>query len=705
MSLGTVLSTALSGLTAAQTSLNNISNNITNVNTPGYARKVVDQQAVVNDGSGAGVEITGIRRITDQFLENQLRISSADSARFDAISQLQDQLQALLGNPSNGTTFSSKLDTLFAGFDTLASTPASTPARISAIDDIQEFGDEISRLAGQIQSLRAEADGHVGDDVTTVNEGLQRIVTLNKQILQQRISGGETGALEDQLNTTIADISKVVDVRTFTLSNGGVGLATTSGVVLVDDFARKLVYSPQGTVSSSTQFDQITVNRLDPTTGAVAATGTPLDPAIASGSLRGWLDMRDQALPQIGEEISELSRQVADQLNAAHNANISMPPPASETGRQTGLAASDLQGFTGQATFYAFDANQQITSQFTMDFSALPPGSTINDVILAVNAGLGGDGTLTLSNGVLSFAAGGSATGIGIQDDTPPSSRGGRGFSQFFGLNDLVQTSINTIRDTGLTTADVHGFSGQTALRLVGPNNERAVSYTLDFSSPPLSNPGATLDDVLTELNASTGMGSFVTFSLDGNGALIATPKAGYEDYKVNVGSDSSDRGGTGVSFSSLFAIGSQARTNAAVDLQVADRIVADVSLLSLAQIDPTGSPAITAGDNRGAMALQALAKNVLGFADAGNISAVNTTLNGYAGQILANAGRNAAQAQASLDDRTALQTELKKRVDSVSGVNLDEELANMIVFQNAYNASARLITTAKEMMDTLINL
>ncbi len=81
----------------------------------------------------------------------------------------------------------------------------------------------------------------------------------------------------------------------------------------------------------------------------------------------------------------------------------------------------------------------------------------------------------------------------------------------------------------------------------------------------------------------------------------------------------------------------------------------------------------------------------------------MRATLADYAGQILAQSGQEAARSSSLGADRTALMLEISARRESVTGVNLDEELSNMILFQNAYNAAARMITTANQMYDELL--
>src|ERR1700759_1697628 len=100
-SLSVALSTATSGLMAAQTGLNTVSDNIANVNTPGYVRKTVDQQQLNVNGMGQGVQVTDVRRVTDQYLQLASLTAGSDSGRYDVYSQYLDNAQSLFGDPSS----------------------------------------------------------------------------------------------------------------------------------------------------------------------------------------------------------------------------------------------------------------------------------------------------------------------------------------------------------------------------------------------------------------------------------------------------------------------------------------------------------------------------------------------------------------------------------------------------------------------------
>jgi flagellar hook-associated protein 1 FlgK len=129
MSLSIALQTAVSGLQAAQAQLRAVSDNIANVNTPGYVRKTVDQQQLTVAGMGMGVQVTGVRRVTDQYLQLASLTAGSDSGRWAAFSQYLDNAQSLFGDPASDTFFFNRLDTSYAAFCAARRSP---PSRTSS---------------------------------------------------------------------------------------------------------------------------------------------------------------------------------------------------------------------------------------------------------------------------------------------------------------------------------------------------------------------------------------------------------------------------------------------------------------------------------------------------------------------------------------------------------------------------------------------
>ena len=700
MSIDTVLQVALSALNTSQAALRTASGNIANVNTPGYARRVLIQETLVVGTQGSGVRVAEVRRIVDAFLIDELRNASSEAMAAEVQASLHDRIQSLLGGPGDENTLAARLNQMFVSLADLTMDSSSVVRRTAAINDLQAFGDEVSRLAQQIQDLRAEVDRQIQGEITKVNDALKRIQDLNPLIARESLAGRDASALIDQRDQAITDIAGVMDIRVSDLGNNTVGISTVSGVTLLDNVPRKLVYTPPATVTSATGFPAITVNAFDPSTGVAKAAGSPLDRAVRSGSLRGYLDMRNDQLPDLAEQLGELAGMVVDQLNAVHNDNTAVPPPNALVGHNSGLTGADAHGFTGKLTLAVIDSSNEIADSFVLDFASY---ATFDQAIAAANAALAGNGTLSLAGGVMSFSAVNPANGVSmLQDATTPSSRGGRGFAHFFGLNDLMEAKVPAHYDTGLTGTDDHRFTGAVSFEVRGPNGDLASKYTLDFASLA----GTDLGAVVNDLNAN--LGAFASFSLDANGELDITPTAAFAGYQLVTVSDTTNRASTGVTISQLFGIGPRYRADAALGVKVTSRIEANNMLLALAKLDTAagaGVPALTVGDNRGALELEDLAQRTVQFAAAGDLSAAGVTLAEYAALIVSKVSINAENIDHQSAGASALRSALEQRLASISGVNLDEELANMIVYQNAFNAAARLIATADEMFDTLLRV
>lgn len=702
MTISSIFNSALSALNANQKALQITSTNIANVNTPEYARQRVQQETLSIAGFAAGVKISDVQRITDRFLQTASYSATAEASKFGAQAQFHDRLQALLGRPDDNSSIPGRLDAMFAGVADLVIDPASSGRRQNFLSLIDDFSNEVSRLSSELQNLRSEASVQISQDIAQINAAIERIHALNPQIIREEILGGNVSGLEEQRDQALKEISSMIDIRVSYNPDGSVHISTQSGRSLLDSSAYQLQYAPPSAVTADTQFPQITVHQINQTTGTINPAGKALDPQLGSGTLRGLLDMRDTVLVDMAYELGQLSQNAIDQVNAVHNANTAVPAPNSLTGRNSGLLLTDLQGFTGQSTFAVVDAAGVEVNSVTVDFTALGGAATINDVVNAVNAGLGADGTMTFVNGVMTLTATNPANGVLIaQDATLPSDRAGRGFSHFFGMNDLMQARVPSFFETGFATTDAHGFTaGQTVdLEFVGPNGEVVSNYTLTIAGP-------TFNDILVDLNGAGALGNFLTFSMDADGALITTPQPGFEDYTLQVNGDTTDRGGTAVSFTGLFGVGPRYDMDTAREVSVVSRVAANRNLLSLAQYDTSaaaGTPVITIGDSRGALAFQTLESQVVSFDAAGRLGALGLSLSQYSATVLSNTGLVAAQAQDGALDNFALAREIENRLTEVSGVNLDEELANMVIFQNAYNAAARLISAAQEMMDALL--
>ncbi len=702
MTISAIINNSLTGLFTSQTALKTITDNVSNVNTEGYARKVVRLDPRLTGSQGAGVEISGIERVVDKFLVKSTYETQGQASRYELENTFHSRMQALLGRPDVNSSLSGKINDVFNSMSELALNPLSTILKESVVSRIDAFGDEIGMLAENIQVMRLDASTQIAETVEKINGLLERIDFLNPLIVKETVASGDAGSLMEQRSQALSDLSELIDINIIDSGNNKIDISTKSGLYLLGNTRRELQYNSPGVVSSSTPFPPISLYDVDPTTGSLSTTGLTLDENVASGELFGLLNIRDTELVAMSEELGSLASSVMNEFNRVHNENVAAPPPNFLTGSNTGMGSADPHYFTGETIFAVTDSAGNLVNSVTIDFGVI--GTNFADVITAVNAGLGGDGSLSLNSGSLTFAAASGTNGVSIsQVAGNESDRSGRGFAEYFGMNDLITARSNGQYETGVQGADLHGFigGGTMHLQIKGKGGIDLAEYTLTITA------GQTFNDVINDLNSSS-LGFYTTFSLSSTGELISTPNAGFDFTRVHVQSDVTSRGTTGTTLSEFFGIGNRYLIDAAFDFGVVDRIADDVNLLSLAKFDDTalvGQTAVSFGDQRGGIALQELENENVNIRQAGGLNAFNSSLGQYAAAVLADFGFRAQLAEGFGEDSQILLGELNQRSQSISGVNVDEELSNMIIYQNAYASSARMLSVAQELFDEIIGI
>jgi flagellar hook-associated protein 1 FlgK len=700
MSLNATLSTATSGLQAAQAALNAISDNIANVNTPGYVRKQVVQQQLVVGGVGEGVDVTGVQRVTSQYLATASMTASSDSSRYSITSQFLDTAQNLFGDPSGSDYFFNLPDTVSANFASAANDPSSTLLRTQAVSTTSDFLNQADRINGQITALSTTVDGQVGDDVKQVNSLLTQIDSLNTDISRAKVTGGDSSGSENIQDQLLNQLSALMNVNVSPRAQGGVNVRSTEGVLLAGAGAATIAYNSgpntPGYITATTP----------------GGTPTPQPITLASGEIRGLLDLRNTKLPGMSDQLGEFVSRTAQQLNAASNASTASPPPASLTGRNTGLdLPTAVSGFTGKTTVAITNASGVVQKTVAIDFDAgtmsvngaAGTAFTPTNFLTQLNANLGASGTASFTNGALSIAATG---GNGVAIDEGTSQKAGQGFSQFFGLNDLIQSTGQSTYDTGLSGGDPNGFTpgGQITFQMSTANGNplRTVTVTV----PPASSPA--MSDLVAALNNNaTGVGLYGSFTLDAQGGLAFTGTAP-QNAQLSVVSDTTQRGVGGESVSQLFGIGEAARSARAGSFMVNPAMAANPTTLPFGTLNlgvAAGQPAITPGDGSGALALSQAGQTTTLFKAAGDLGTVSMTATAYAAQFGGSIGRDAATAASQSTSATAVQTEADAQRQSVEGVNIDQELVNLTTFQQAYSANARMIQATKDLFDVLIGI
>ena len=703
MSLNAIMNTATSGLAAAQTQLRVVSDNVSNVNTPGYVRKIADQVTLTSQGMGAGVEVARIRLATDRFLQAASLNAGAEAARQGARYELYDRVQSLFGDPGGASGFFSQVDAVFSAFAASAEDPTSSPRRQDALFKTQALFDEAGRIAEQIQAVREDADGRIQSAIEKANSLLQQIEGLNLEIARATVVNGDASGAETAQSALIGQLAELVDIRVSTRPVGGVSIRTGAGTLLAGEGAATLSYVRAGTVTGETAFNEIWV------TEPGGQKKSLLD-SVTSGEIKGLVELRDIEAPATAQRLAELVAHVADELNRAHNANSSVPAPNSLVGRNVGQSfESAVAGFTGQTTIAVTNTAGVIQGRADIVFSGATmtvngAAATPANFLTVLNAQLGGAATASFADGKLTVTASGT-NGVVIADDpTSPSAKAGRGFSHYFGLNDLISTDRPAFYETGMTAASPHGFTAGEALSFRFTGESGSKLRDIQVAVPA----GGTVGDLVAALNdPATGVGRFGSFALAADGSLSFT---GYGNPapRMSVLEDTTVQVPSGISVTELFGIAGGVRASRADGFSLRTDIRQSPSKLALAQLNlaaAVGAPALSTGDGRGALLLADAGERAANFSPAGGSSGGSISVSRYAAELSGEIGGKAAAAKNRHDTAAALATEASARQTAYEGVNLDEELVLMTTYQQAFNASARLIQAANDMYDTLLGM
>ena len=676
MSLSVALQSALSGMQAAQAALLVVAGNAANVNTDGYSRKVVEQQTRIVNGNAAGVRLSKITRIVDQNLVDQVRLQLSAVSNLEVRDQFFARTQQLFGSLADDSSLSHRLTELGTAFDSLAATPESIAARAQVVSLGQQLTAELRRITDVIQDARQEADAEISRLVTAINEKLTLIDSLNRQVSSARALGLPSGDLEDQRDHAISALAANLDIRTFARQDGQTAVFTTSGRPLVDGFVNQLSHTAASQLSAGTTY-------LNGINGIIFGVGGPDITAESGGGRIGALiSMRDQTLVDLQAEIDRLAESLSDEVNKLHNAGTAYPPPASLTGSRT-VGATDTPTMTGNFRVAATSPTGVIVESLTINLATLVP-PTIGQLVTTINGMANATAVIDAQGKVVIAPTGLSRIAVGEETGAVTTGSKTTGMAQFLGLNDFFVSG-----EAFNAYASDRTASSTTALGLAG-------TLTINYpggSTPVAYTAGQSLTTIATNISAALAAQN-----------ITATVRQEGAGFRVEI----SDSDGDNFFIADSASLVSTLNLRSGVPgdagrIAVHSNIIANAD--SVASGALAGSSPISIGDGSTAQAIAAMFNGTVSIAGAGGLATLTTSLTDYGANILS---RNAVQTEAvtrQLSVTQGFHEALKARAAGISAVNLDEEMSNMIVLQNAFNASARVTSIVSEMMDVLVNI
>jgi flagellar hook-associated protein 1 FlgK len=375
-SLNASLSTALSGLLTEQGALQSATNNVANVNTPGYSREspvLVASDPVVVDPLtfGTGVTLQSVESIRDPILESQIQQQTQAQGQFTTLTAAlqQTQVNFTSGSGDIGTAISNFFDSI----NQLSTNPSDLSLRQGVLTAAGNLATSFNTTSNSLTQQRNSLDLSVVQSVGQINQLSQQIAQLNGQISNLENVGENAGTFIDQRQQAIDQLSSLVDVSV-TPSDNTLTLTTANGTPLVTG---QQSFQLQAQVNLAGLHD-------------VYFQGADITGAISSGQLGGTIQARDQQIPAIQAQLDTLASGLANAVNTVQVGGFDLNgvkgtnlfnPPAAVAGAAAGLsvaitdsaliaASSDgTAGSNGNAeAMYALSSQALISGQSPTDY-------------------------------------------------------------------------------------------------------------------------------------------------------------------------------------------------------------------------------------------------------------------------------------------------------------------------------------------------
>lgn len=674
------LSSAVSSLLIIEKQMGVASNNIANASTVGYTRETVQTAARITGGVGTGVTDLGTVSNVDQYMQAAVITANGQATQAAAYDSIYQNLQAQLGQITTGDTggndIASQLSTIEASINQLANTPQDASLRTQVVGELDNFASNMRSISSQIQQLRTTADSQISGAVNDANTQLNTIAQLNKQIQQAQALGQPTASMMDQRATALQSLTGDLSVSYYTDGTGAMQIYTSGGQpLLIGNVVNQLSHNAATIGATST---------YPGTIDGIMVGNTDITSQITSGKIAAYVQQRDTELPNAQNGLDVLAQNLSTTLNGIANKGTASPAPSSLTGSSDAkFAATDSVAPSAGLTVRValVDSSGQVQSYQDVNLGA---AATVNDVETAINAAFPGMATVT-GSGQLSLTS--TTPGQGIAVSTVSGNLGGTDFSSYFHLNDVLTngSSAATLSVNSALLANANLLP--TATLNTTPTTVPYVGIGSGDGSTATALDNALLGNQTFSASTATGIApqSSATAPLGLSGSF--TIEGGSSPVPVTITA--------GMSLTAIAAAITAAGTAAGVPGVTATVVGSGSYQLQVT----TGGTSLSFGNVNGT----ALISLGLSSRPSGYLGTATTTFASYATSIISDVATRASSAK---DADTAQQTTLtamQSNLSAQSGVNVDEEMANLTTLQNAYAASAKIITTVNSMFQSLL--
>ncbi|MFK7733672.1 MAG: flagellar basal body rod C-terminal domain-containing protein, partial [Pseudomonadales bacterium] len=610
-----------------------------------------------------------IRRVSDSFLTNQLRADTEKHASFETFVGFVGQMEALLANESAG--LATAMQSFFSSLPVASDDPSSISARQQILGEASSLQNRFNTLHNKIQSQTLAINEQITNSVQNINSIAEGIAELNLRISTARgqAGGAEPNDLLDKRDILLGQLSELIAVRTTTQDGDAINVFIGKGQTLVLGSQVTEIRS----VSSATRPGEVDIK----------VGNADISSALEGGTLGSLLNIRQQVLAPTQNTLGQLAIGMADSLNRQQKLGIDL---FDQLGLNLFSDVNDPSAALGRALARR-NNNPDSTGVISVTIENVTDLRN-EDYILEFTGPTAQDYSLNLASSGQRVASGTLAS------TTPTSIETDQGFSitlesGSFNIGDqlAIQPTRNGARDFSVQLERPEGLAlGQpirtgtaihnTGTGAVSPGTMLAVRSTDDTSllptfetaqeiSPPLlirftspttydildnTVPNAPIDLVPARRNQGFVPGAQ-------NDLFPSDPfDPGFRGYQASINGAPSAGDEFNISFNSSGV-----------------------------------------GDSRNALELVSLqSENLMN-------GGVNS-LTGLYSSLVQDVATQVSQAKIDLDAAASLREQTQNSLNSVIGVNLDEEAARLIQLEQAYNASAQVISVARQLFDTILN-
>jgi flagellar hook-associated protein 1 FlgK len=643
-----LLTIGKSGLYAAQAALSTTGHNITNSNVAGYSRQVVVQESAIAMGGsngyiGTGTQIAQVKRYSDEFLNAQVRTAQAQTSGLESYEAQITQIDNLLADTTSG--LSPALQDFFSAVQNLTGDRAGVPSRGSLLTSADTLAARFQSMNGRLEEIRKGVNTQITSSVTLVNTYASQIAELNDQI--GKLSAGDSlnlpNDLLDKRDQLVMELNKQVKATVMPGDNNMLTVSIGNGQPLVvgaDAFQLAAINSP--TDQTRVTIGYVTANKI-----------TPLpENALTGGALGGVLEFRSKSLDLAQNSLGRIALGLAQTFNDQHHLGLdSNGNPGADfftvAAAEVTKNVNNNQTSTTKISASVADASKLTTSDYKVDFD----GSNYNVIRLSDN----------------------KKTIISPFPQTTPQTIDGLDFAvsgtAAAGDNFLVRPTINGAAGLKLALTDVSQVAAAAPIATSAPLTNKGTakitegSVDKSYLAAPLSGPvNIAYDSASGNLTGFPGTQA-VTMTVGGVTSTI--PAGGSVPFKDGAS----------------YTVGGM-----------------NFTLTGAPQNGDTFTIARNTGvgDTRNASLLGDLqSKNILDNGSA-------TYQSAYA-HIVSAIGNKTREVQVNAEASAAQLEQADKAAQNVSGVNLDEEAANLLKYQQAYQAASKVMQVADTIFNALL--